>query len=169
MQSTVTPYITVKGAARAIDFYKSVFGAVESGARYTEPGGRVGHAEIAIGGARIMLSDEHPEIGVLSPETLRGTPLTLHVQVADAAATVARAAAAGAKVLRAVQDQPYGERSGSIQDPFGHRWMVATPIEEVSKDELQKRVAKAWYASIPERYRWAAKGRRGQDYGRQGR
>jgi len=145
--SAITPYITVKGAARAIDFYKSVFGAVESGARYTEPGGRVGHAEIAIGGAQIMLSDEHPEIGVVSPETLGGTPMTLHVHVADAGATVARAAKEGAKVLRAVQDQPYGERSGTIQDPFGHRWMVATPIEEVSKEELQRRVGAAYKIS----------------------
>ena len=144
MQSTLVPYITVKGAARAIDFYKNVFGAIESGARYTEPSGRIGHAEISIGGARIMLSDEHPEIGVLSPDTLGGTPLTLHLQVRDAAATVAHAAAAGATVQHAVQDQPYGERSGTIKDPFGHRWMIATPIEEVSKEELQRRVGNAY-------------------------
>jgi PhnB protein len=147
MQSTIVPYITVKGAARAIDFYKNVFGAVESGARYTEPGGRVGHAEISIAGARIMLSDEHPEIGVLSPDTLKGTPMTLHISVPDAAATVAKAAAAGATVQRAVEDQPYGERSGTIKDPFGHRWMIATPIEEVSKDELQRRVGSAYKIS----------------------
>jgi PhnB protein len=142
--SGLVPYITVKGAAKAIDFYKNVFGAVEDAPRYTEPGGRVGHAEIAIGGSRLMISDEHPEIQVLSPQTLGGTPMTLHLNVADAGATVAKAAAAGAKVLRAVKDQPYGERSGTIEDPFGHRWMVATHVEDVSKDELQKRVGDAY-------------------------
>lgn len=147
MSQVVTPYITVKGAARAIDFYKQVFGAVESGARYTEPGGRVGHAEIEIDGFRIMLSDEHPEIDVLSPESLSGTPTMFHLIVADAAAVVARAAASGATVQRAVQDQPYGERSGTIKDPFGHRWMIATPVEDVSKEELQKRVGDAYTIS----------------------
>jgi PhnB protein len=147
MSQVVTPYITVKGAARAIDFYKHVFGAVESGARYTEPGGRVGHAEIEINGSRIMLSDEHPEIEVLSPESLGGTPTMFHLHVADAGAVVARAAAAGATVQRAVQDQPYGERSGTIKDPFGHRWMIATPIEEVSKEELQQRLGAAYKIS----------------------
>jgi PhnB protein len=142
--SSLVPYITVKGAAKAIDFYKNVFGAVEDAPRYTEPGGRIGHAEIAIGGSRLMISDEHPEIQVLSPRTLGGTPMTLHLNVADAADTVAKAAAAGAKVLRAVKDQPYGERSGTIEDPFGHRWMVATHVEDVSKDELQKRVGDAY-------------------------
>jgi len=140
MSQAVVPYITVKGAARAIEFYKHVFGAVESGARYTEEGGRIGHAEIEIGGSRIMLSDEHPEIDVLSPQSLGGTPLAFHVSVADAAAVVDRATAAGATVQRAVQEQPYGERSGTIKDPFGHRWMIATPVEEVAKDELQRRV-----------------------------
>lgn len=140
MNQTITPYITVKGAAQAIEFYKLAFGAVENGARYTEPGGRVGHAEIAINGARMMLADEHPEIDVLSPESLGGSPTLFHLTVADAGATVARAAAAGATILRPVQDQPYGERSGTIQDPFGHRWMIATHVEDVSKDELQQRV-----------------------------
>jgi len=144
MNQTITPYITVKGAAKAIDFYKKAFGAVESAARYTEPGGRVGHAEIAIGGARIMLSDEHPEIDVLSPQSLGGTPAMFHLTVADAAATVARAAAEGATVQRPVEVQPYGERSGTIKDPFGHRWMIATHVEDVSKDELQKRVGDAY-------------------------
>ena len=144
MNQTVIPYITVKGAARAIDFYKKVFGAIENAARYTEPGGRVGHAEIEIYGSRIMLSDEHPEIGVLSPESLGGTPLALHVSVADAGAVVARAAAAGATIQRAVDEQPYGEQSGTIKDPFGHRWMITTPIEDVSKDELQRRVGDAY-------------------------
>lgn len=140
MNQTITPYITVKGAAYAIEFYKKAFGATETAARYTEPNGRVGHAEIEIGGARLMLSDEHPEIEVLSPQTLGGTPTMFHLSVADAAATVARAAAEGATVQRAVQDQPYGERSGTIKDPFGHRWMIATHVEDVSKSDLQKRV-----------------------------
>jgi PhnB protein len=144
MNQTITPYITVNGAAKAIEFYKKAFGAVETAARYTEPNGRVGHAEIEIGGARLMLSDEHPEIEVLSPQTLGGTPAMFHLSVPDAAATVARAAAEGATVQRAVQDQPYGERSGTIKDPFGHRWMIATHVEEVSKSELQKRVGDSY-------------------------
>jgi len=144
MTQTLTPYITVKGAARAIEFYKQVFGAIESGARYTEPGGRVGHAEITIEGARIFLADEHPEIDVLSPESLGGTTVLLHLSVADAGVVVARAATAGATVQRAVQDQPYGERSGTIKDPFGYRWMIATHVEDVSKDELQSRVGDAY-------------------------
>jgi PhnB protein len=147
MNQKITPYITVKSAAKAIDFYKKAFGAVESGARYTEPGGRVGHAEIEIDGARIMLSDEHPEIDVLSPQSLGGTPTTFHLTVADAGATVARAAAAGATVQRAVEEQPYGERSGTIEDPFGHRWMIATHVEDVSKGELQRRVGDAYNIS----------------------
>jgi PhnB protein len=147
MSNPLVPYITVKGAAKAIDFYKQVFGAVEDAPRYTEPGGRIGHSEISIGGARLMISDEYPEMQVLSPQTLGGSPLTLHLNVADAGAVVAKAAAAGAKVLRAVQDQPYGERSGTILDPFGHRWMVATHVEDVSRDELQKRVGDAFRIS----------------------
>ena len=144
MAQIITPYITVKGAAQAIDFYKHAFGAVESGARFTEPGGRVGHAEIAIDGMRMMLSDEHPEIDVLSPQTLGGTSTMFHLTVGDAAAVVARAAAAGATIQRAVAEQPYGERSGTILDPFGHRWMIATPVEDVSKVELQSRVGDAY-------------------------
>ena len=144
MTQTLVPYITVKGAAKALDFYKQVFGAVEDAPRYTEPGGRIGHSEISIAGARLMISDEYPEMEVLSPQTLGGSPLTLHLNVPDAAATVAKAAAAGAKVLRAVVEQPYGERSGTIRDPFGHRWMIATPVEDVSKDELQRRVGTAY-------------------------
>jgi len=147
MSNTITPYITVKGAASAIEFYKKAFGAVESAPRYTEPGGRVGHAEFSIGGARIMLADEHPEIGVLSPQSLGGSPTMFHLTVADAGATVARAAAAGASILRAVQEQPYGERSGTIEDPFGHRWMVATHVEDVSNEELQKRVGDTYQIS----------------------
>jgi PhnB protein len=144
MNQTITPYITVKDAAKAIEFYKKAFGAVETAARYTESNGRIGHAEIAIGGARLMLSDEHPEIEVLSPQTLGGTPAMFHLTVPDAAATVARATAEGATVQRAVEEQPYGERSGTIKDPFGHRWMIATHIEDVSKAELQKRVGDAY-------------------------
>ncbi|HEY6598973.1 MAG TPA: VOC family protein [Pseudomonadales bacterium] len=147
MSQVITPYICVKGAARAIDFYKQVFGAVESGARYTEPGGRIGHAEIEIDGSRMMLSDEHPEIDVLSPTSLGGSSTMFHLRVADAAAVVARAAAAGATIQRAVEEQPYGERSGTIKDPFGFRWMIATPIEDVSKAEVQKRVGDTYTIS----------------------
>jgi PhnB protein len=143
----MVPYITVKGAAKAIDFYKQVFGAVEDAPRYTEPNGRIGHSEISIGGARLMISDEYPEMGVLSPQTLGGSPLSLHLNVPDAAQTVAKAEAAGAKVLRPVADQPYGERSGTIRDPFGHRWMIATHVEDVSREELQRRVGDAFKIS----------------------
>ena len=104
--------------------------------------GRIGHAEIAIDGARIMLSDEHPEIEVFSPPTLGGNPTMFHLRVPDAAAVVARAAAEGATIQRAVQEQPYGERSGTIKDPFGLRWMIATQIEEFRKPRCRSASAR---------------------------
>jgi len=136
----VTPYITVKGAADAIEFYKKAFGATELfclGA----PDGKIGHAEIKIGDAIIMISDEYPEMNVLSPDTIGGSPVTLHLYVEDVDAVAAQAIAAGAKVERPVEDQFYGDRGGKFTDPFGHRWWLATHKEDVSPDEMKKRAA----------------------------
>ena len=133
-----TPYLCVKGAAAAIEFYKAGFGAIES-MRLAEPSGKIGHAEIKIGDAPIMLADEYPEMGVVSPQSLGGSPVTIHVYVPDVDALFARAVAAGATVTHAVADQFYGDRSGSLVDPFGHKWMFATQKENVSPVEMQQR------------------------------
>jgi len=135
-----TPYLAIKGAAAAIEFYKKAFGATEI-MRMAGPDGRIGHAEIKIGKAKLMLADEHPEIGFLGPRTLGGSPITIHVYVEDVDALVAQAAAAGAKVTRAVADQFYGDRAGQLEDPFGHVWFFATHKEDLSNEELQKRAA----------------------------
>ncbi len=135
----VTTYLCCKGAARAIDFYEQAFGATET-MRLTEPGSdRIGHAEIKIGDTVLMLADEFPDFGALSPQTLGGSPVKLHLHVGDSDAVVKQAVAAGAKVIRPVADQFYGERSGTIEDPFGHQWMVSTPKENVSTAEMQRR------------------------------
>ena len=133
-----TPYLCVKGAGQAIAFYVRAFGAVET-MRLAEPGGRIGHAEIRIGDSPIMISDEYPEEQVLSPATLGGTPVAIHLYVNDVDALVARAEKEGAKVLRPPADQFYGDRSASLLDPFGHRWMLATHLEDVSGEEMQRR------------------------------
>lgn len=138
----VTPYLSVRGAAQAIDFYKKAFAAAEV-MRMPGPEGKLGHAEIAIGGQRIMLSDEYPEMQFLGPETRGGTTVHLHVYVKNVDAMVARAMEAGAKLLREVKDQFYGDRSGSVQDPFGHVWHLATHKENLSKAELRKRAEQA--------------------------
>jgi PhnB protein len=135
-----TPYLCCKDAAGAIAFYKKAFGATEL-MRLAEPTGRIGHAEVKIGGAVIMLSDEHPEIGVRSPQSLGGTPVGIHLYVEDVDALSNQAVAAGAKLVRPVADQFYGDRTGTLEDPFGHRWYVATHIEDVSSEELGKRYA----------------------------
>jgi PhnB protein len=143
VQSQVTPYLIVKGAEDAIAFYQAAFGAEER-YRLTDPAtGKIGHADLGIGGATIMLADEHRDFGALSPATIGGTPVMLHLNVADADAVVARAERAGATVLRPVQDQFHGERSGMIADPFGHQWFIGTPIAEVSPEEMQARYEKA--------------------------
>ncbi|MGH7894845.1 MAG: VOC family protein [Candidatus Binatia bacterium] len=135
----VTAYICCKEAARALDFYKQAFGATET-MRLTEPGtGKIGHAEIKIGDTFVMLADEFPDFGAVSPKTLGGSPVKLHLRVGDSDAVVTQAVAAGAKVIRAVEDQFYGERSGTIEDPFGHQWMVSATKENVSAAEMQKR------------------------------
>lgn len=136
----VTPYLIVKGAERAIAFYEQVFGAVEL-MRMMEPDGRVAHAELRIGDSTVMLADEHPEIDARSPQSIGGTPVTMHLYVEDVDATVARAVKAGATLTRPVADQFYGDRNGGLRDPFGHVWFVATHTEDVPPDELERRAA----------------------------
>jgi PhnB protein len=140
----LTPYITVDGAARAIEFYCSALGARETGARFTEPGGRIGHAELSFGDFPLMLSDEYPDYGAISPTTLGGSSVLLHLHVDDVDATIARAASLGAEVLRPAADQEYGDRAATIMDPFGHRWMISTPLEAVDKATLQERVGDSY-------------------------
>lgn len=136
----VTPALFVDGAASAIDFYKEVFGAGER-MRMDNPDGTVGHAELEIGDSVIMVSDEYPDMNVFGPKRVGGTPVALNVYVEDVDVTFERARAAGAKQLRAVEDQFYGDRSGQFEDPFGHRWSVATHIEDVSPEEMERRMA----------------------------
>jgi uncharacterized glyoxalase superfamily protein PhnB len=131
-------YLTVDDAERAIDFYREVFGA-EPGLRLTEPGGRVGHAELDFGGTTLMLADEFPECGLRGPGAVGGTSITLHLHVDDADALIERAVAAGATLEIEPTDHFYGERSGAIRDPFGHRWTIGHRIEEVSPEEMQRR------------------------------
>jgi PhnB protein len=139
-EAQVVPYLIVNGAPRAFEFYARAFGAVEV-LRLTEPGGRVGHGEMRIGESRVMLADEYPEHGILGPAARGGTTVSLNLSVADADAVVERAVAAGAKLLKAVVDQFYGERSGQVEDPFGHVWHVSTTTEEISAEEMQRRFA----------------------------
>jgi PhnB protein len=138
--ASVTPYLIINGATQAIDFYKRVFNATER-LRIPGPDGKVGHAEIEIGGSVIMLADECPERGVKSPQAIGGTPVSIHLYVPNADDVYTRAVAAGATQLQAVKNQFYGDRSGGFTDPFGHSWHVATHVEDVSPDELQKRMA----------------------------
>ncbi len=135
---TVTPYLIVKDADRAIAFYKMAFGATEF-LRLTGPDGRVGHAEIRIGNSPVMLADEHPEMGIRGPQSFGGSPVILGLYVADVDAVAERAVAAGARVLRPVKDQFYGDRSGTFEDPFGHVWTFATHTEDVPPEEMRRR------------------------------
>jgi PhnB protein len=135
---SVTPYLIVKGAARAIDFYKQAFGATEL-FRMADPSGRVGHAEIKIGDSPVMLADEFPDMGYRGPESLGGSAVSLLIYVENVDAVAGQAVAAGAKVLRPVKDQFYGDRSGTFADPFGHVWTIATHKEDLSPEELQQR------------------------------
>jgi PhnB protein len=136
---TVTPYLAIKNAARALEFYEKAFGAT---VRYTllMPDGRVGHAEISLGDSIVMLSDEFPEYGGKAPEAFGGSPVSIHLYVDDVDAFFKRALAAGARERKRVEDQFYGDRSGQLEDPFGHLWWVATHKEDVAPDEMQKRV-----------------------------
>ena len=137
---SVTPYLIVSGASDAIAFYKKALGAKEV-MRLADPGGKVHHAEIKIGDSRIMLADEHPEIQALSPKTVGGSPVSIHLYVEDVDAAVERAVAAGAKLVRPVADQFYGDRTGGIEDPFGYRWFIATHKEDLTMDEIRRRAA----------------------------
>jgi PhnB protein len=137
----VTPYLCIEGAGNAIDFYRSVFGATER-MRMAGPDGKIGHAEIQLGDSVIMLSDEYPEMQMRGPKTLGGTPVTVSVYVEDVDDVFDRAVKQGAKPLRAVENQFYGDRSGQFEDPFGHRWNVASHVEDVPPDEMQRRAAK---------------------------
>ena len=138
----VTPYLIVDGASAAIDFYKAVLGASER-MRMGGPEGKVGHAELEIGDSVVMLADEHPEVDARGPKSVGGTPVTLHVYVEEADRVFERAIEAGARALRPVEDQFYGDRLGSFEDPFGHHWNVATHVEDVPPEEMSKRVAEA--------------------------
>jgi PhnB protein len=138
----VSPYLCIDGAEAAIAFYSEVFGATEC-ARLPRPDGRIGHAEVRIGDSVIMLSDEWPDMDMRGPKTLGGTPVTMIVYVEDVDDVFDRAVKAGAKPLRPVADQFYGDRSGVFEDPFGHRWSVATHIEDVPADEMAARAAQA--------------------------
>jgi uncharacterized glyoxalase superfamily protein PhnB len=131
-------YLRIKDAAKAIDFYQQAFGAREK-YRLSEPGGRIGHAELDFGGTTLMLSDEFPEYDIRGPQSIGGTSFTIHLHVDDADALIRRAVAAGATLVRPPQDQFYGERSGTVRDPFGHEWNIGHEIEKVAPEEMQRR------------------------------
>lgn len=140
---SITPYLSIKDAAKAIDFYKRAFGATEL-FRLVAPSGEIGHAEIKIGDSQIMLADPCEEGTFRNPQTLGGTSVGLHVYVQDVDTLFARAVDAGAKTVRPVQDQFYGDRTGTLEDPFGHVWFLATHKEELTPEEINKR-AEALY------------------------
>jgi PhnB protein len=139
--SSITPYLYIRGASAAIDFYKKAFGAQEL-FRLPGPDGRIGHAELKIGNAIVMLADEHPEANAISPQTLNGTSVGILFYVNGVDDVIARAVAGGAKIERPTQNQFYGDRSGTIVDPFGHKWTVATHVENVSPEEMESRIKK---------------------------
>ncbi len=136
----VTPYLVIKGAAAAIDFYKKIFGAIEV-VRMPQPDGRVGHAELKFGDSYVMLADEFPETNVVGPKTLGNTSVGLLLYVDDVDQTVERAVALGAKIIKPAQDQFYGDRNATLEDPFGHKWTVAVHIEDVTPEEMKRRMA----------------------------
>jgi PhnB protein len=136
----VSPYLVVDGAAKAIDFYTSVLGATER-MRMDGPDGKIGHAELTIGDSLIMLADEYPDMNYVGPKQIGGTPVTIGVYVEDVDATVERAVQAGATVLRPIENQFYGDRSGQFEDPFGHRWSIQTHVEDVPPEEMATRAA----------------------------
>ena len=139
-QTHATPYLIVRDAAKALEFYQRAFGADET-LRFAQPDGRIGHAELRIGRAQLMLADEFPGMGYVGPETLGGTSVSVHIYVEDVDAFVARAVAQGAKVLRPVSDQFYGDRLGVLEDPYGHRWSFASRIEELTPAQMHERAA----------------------------
>jgi len=137
---SVTPYLVIDGAARALEFYKRVFGATER-MRMPGPDGKLGHAEIKIGDSVIMLADEHPDMGARGPRAFGGAAVGIVLYVNDVDATVKSAVAEGAKLVQPVEDKFYGDRMGTIEDPFGHQWHVGTHKEDVSPDEMKRRAA----------------------------
>lgn len=139
---SVTPYLALKQAADAIEFYRRAFGAKER-MRMPGPDGKIGHAELEIGNSVIMLADEYPDMDFRGPASIGGTSVTLHLYVPDVDATFSKATAAGAKPVRAVEDQFYGDRAGSVRDPFGHVWHIATHKEDLSPEELRRRAEAA--------------------------
>ncbi len=144
--NTVTPYLVIKGAAQAIEYYKKVFGATVV-VRMDGPDGRVGHAELQIGNSRIMLADENQSMGATSATTIGNSPVSLYLYLPDVDKVVDKAVAEGAKILKPVQDQFYGDRSGFLQDPFGHFWGIATHVEDVSPQEMKERMKKVMQAA----------------------
>jgi PhnB protein len=146
--NSVTPYLVIKGAAQAIEYYKKVFGATET-VRMNGPDGKVGHAELKIGNSHIMLADENPSMGQghTSPATVGGSPVSLYIYLPDVDLVVEKATAQGAKILKPVQDQFYGDRNGFIQDPFGHLWGIATHVEDVSPQDMKERMQKMMQAA----------------------
>lgn len=138
----VTPYLHVSGAAAAIDFYTDILGAEER-MRMPGPDGKLGHAELQLGESIIMLSDEFPDMEARGPKSIGGTPVTLHVYVEDVDAVFDAALSAGATSVRAVENQFYGDRTAQFEDPFGHRWNIASHVEDVSPEEMEKRMAEA--------------------------
>jgi PhnB protein len=139
---SVTPYLIIKGAADAIEYYKKSFGATEL-FRMPTPDGKIGHAELKIGDSPIMLSDEHPDLGHVGPQTLGGTPVGIMIYVDDVDTIYKRAISGGGQEIKPLQDQFYGDRSGTLKDPFGHMWTVATHVEDVAPAEMEKRMAAA--------------------------
>jgi PhnB protein len=141
----VTPYLIVDGGDAAIAFYTKVLGAKER-MRMPSPGDRIGHAELELGDSLVMLADEHPDMGILGPKSVGGTPVTISVYVEDVDSVFDRALSEGASSVRPVENQFYGDRSGQFDDPFGHRWSIATHVEDVPPDEMEKRAAEAMAA-----------------------
>lgn len=137
----VYPYLRVRDAGAAIDFYKRTFEAREK-FRLTEPSGRIGHAELEFGSVIVMVSEEYPEYEIFGPATIGGTSVSIHLHVDDCDALIAHAVAMGATLLRPATDQFYGERSGTVRDPFGHEWLIGHSIEEVTPEEMQRRYTK---------------------------
>lgn len=131
-------YLRVRNAAAAIEFYRRAFGAQEK-FRLVEPGGRIGHAELTFGSYTLMLSEEFPEFGLVGPETMGGTTMSIHLHVDDCDAVLAKAVAEGATLVRPASDAFYGERSGTVRDPFGHEWLIGHELEQLSPEEMQRR------------------------------
>lgn len=139
---SLTPYLILNGAADAIEFYKKAFGAVER-MRMPMPEGKIGHAEIQIGNSVIMLADESEAMGAKSAASMGGSPVMMHLYVDDSDAVMEKAVAEGARVIRPIKDQFYGDRSGMVEDPFGYQWAISTHVEDVPPEEMEKRAAAA--------------------------